>query len=128
MNRTGLILAASRRRLGHWVVLFALAFNLLGGGVLPSVPQVASLDGWVICSPTGMTVVGRDGSQENTEHAPLCAFCLPLMHAGLTPDPVIVLARNPHERSNVAFAVIRQGPPARDWTAGPSGPRAPPSV
>jgi hypothetical protein len=134
MNRSGIFEEARRRRLGHWVALFVLAFNLLGGGLLPSAPMTIPAGGWVVCSSTGMVVVGKDGGQEQggqeqDGHQPLCAFCLPLLQAGLVPDAAVVVDHVPPSEVGTAPASNQYHRfSSRAWTAGPSGPRAPPSL
>ncbi len=79
-----------------WTGLLVLAFNVLGGAVLPVRDATASpsplarlLDNGriVVCTATGMVVMDADGTilpdDSGTvapSHDVLCAYCLPLLH------------------------------------------------
>jgi hypothetical protein len=120
--------AGSGRRLGAWLGLFLLVFNLLGAGAMPADGSPTAQGGWVICSPNGMSAIAADGTALPADHGGLCLFCLPLLHAGLTPPPVGQIETTP---LLMPVAPPPQTAPevrAPAWTAGPAGPRAPPSA
>lgn len=102
-SRTG----AVRRRAAAWLALLVFALNVLAP-VLVNAPVRADIgagmgagigspaDGRiVICTPSGLRVVGPDGEQRPLADAggaedggaggdiQFCAFCLPLVNAGL---------------------------------------------
>lgn len=98
-SRTG----AVRRRAAAWLALLVFALNVLAP-VLVNAPVRAEMVAGigapgegriVICTPSGLRVVGPDGEQRPLADAggaedggaggdiQFCAFCLPLVNAGL---------------------------------------------
>ncbi len=82
-----------RRRVTAWLAALVLALNVLAP-VLINGPAAAlaisdPLSGqMVICTPSGMRIIGLDGESRpladpTDGDIQLCAFCLPLVNAGL---------------------------------------------
>lgn len=81
-----------RRRVTAWLAALVLALNVLAP-ILINGPAAASVSNplsgqMVICTPSGMRIIGLDGesrplADSSDGDIQLCAFCLPLVNAGL---------------------------------------------
>jgi hypothetical protein len=90
-----------RSRLAAWLGLALLTLTVFANGAMPApakgmttpIEQQLFGDRIVICTPGGLMVVDRDGkpvpADDGVQHAQICVFCLPLMHAGLNVPPLI---------------------------------------
>ncbi|HRQ80505.1 MAG TPA: hypothetical protein PKZ97_05250 [Azospirillaceae bacterium] len=130
-----------RRSVAAWLGLALLTLTVFANGAMPApakevttpVEQQLFGDRIVICTPGGLIVVDQDGNpvstDDNGQHANICVFCLPLMHAGidapatadLVPPPpveVLTLQRPP---AHAAFLRALIDP-------GAASPRGPPTV
>lgn len=99
VSRPDVLAVARRRVVCGWVGLVVLAFNILGGFVLPA----RAADGFggnslmVVCTAAGLVTVdvGAPGSgrDDRVRQDGLCQFCLPLAHGGVASSdgPVLVL-------------------------------------
>lgn len=123
--------ASLRRRVSLLGIVLVL-FNLVASGLLPAgAAPVSGDDRILVCTTQGMVVLGADGKpspadERAASHTDLCAFCLPLMHAGGEPQAVS-LAFGVHPALDAgSFAAVVQAPMPPARPEGVSSPRAPP--
>ncbi len=119
-----------RRTIASWLGVVVLAFNLLAGLALPAdAPAGDSLE---ICTAHGPVFIDQAGHpvpSPQTVPGGVCVFCLPLMHAGAAPPPLLGFVI---QRGEAAFLVMRAPAtepapiPVRLATA--AHPRAPPAA
>ena len=129
-----------RRRLGGWLGLLLLAFNVVlgplavgDGSLARPIPLAAELAGdMVICTSQGMVVLDRDGHPRapggQTGHDGFCVFCLPLAHAGSGAVPAPAIAPLP---LRLVAEVVRPEPvfaPQSGRHRDPNPARAPPRL
>lgn len=130
-----------RRSVAAWLGLALLTLTVFANGAMPApakevttpIEQQLFGDRIVICTPGGLIVVDRDGkpvsTDDSSQHASICVFCLPLMHAGIDapaaaghipPPPVAVLTvQRPPAHAAFLRALIDPGA---------ASPRGPPAV
>jgi hypothetical protein len=88
-----------RRRLTSWLGLFLLLFDVLAGGAMPGARTAVGLTDpdltytgipQDICTRHHGAADGQPDHSSGGEHGGMifCAFCLPLMHAGIDLPPV----------------------------------------
>ncbi|WP_173979574.1 DUF2946 family protein [Magnetospirillum sp. UT-4] len=114
------------RRVGAWLALLVVAFNLAGGLVMPA--SAVSLGETVICTAAGMMVLPAAGDQQvpAAEAAGPCVFCLPLLHGGAIAPGGVSIGPGALPAVAVTPDFIRDLPPYR--ASGLAAPRAPPAI
>lgn len=133
-SRPDVLSVARRRLVCGWVGLVVLAFNILGGFVLPA----RAADGFggdaimVVCTAAGLVSVDvgaqQSGQDGRVRQDGLCQFCLPLLHGGAVScaAPALVV-RFETTATSIAWAVVGRSVPVRlGW--GAQSVRGPPLV
>ncbi|MGE5518057.1 MAG: DUF2946 family protein [Bacteroidota bacterium] len=117
------------RRVVAWFLLVPLLFNIVGGMALSgeAAGQDLSARTVVVCTAAGMVAVDLDGNASTpVSHASLCAFCLPLMHAGAGLAPAGAIVAPPPQPSPPLSHPARL--PPRCCALAPHPARAPPAA
>ncbi len=133
----------NRRFAAAWLGTVLIVLNALGAALLPAAAAehgqrlLAGLDGdlIVLCTPSGLRVVDRDGNQVG-DNIPLdaaggqgqCAFCLPLTNGvAATPAAPAVLPL-PAAPLRLAALPAAERPPVARLHHRPNAARAPPAA
>ena len=105
-----------------------LTFNLLAGSAQSM--QAGSGTAAVICTSHGMITLGEDGKpvapKEGWGH--LCAFCLPMLHGGVTMPGPVALPQPTAYQDIPLFTVTADLAPLPTGRVTEAYPRAPPAL
>ncbi len=124
-----------RRRVVSTLGLLVVLFNLVAGTLLASTSTSGAApfleetfgDRIVVCTGAGMIVLDADGNplpQDGT--APMCVFCLPLVHGGADAPVMVALLDTPLAVEPVNRGDERHLAPTVAPTVASASPRGPP--